>query len=171
MKSVLLDENLLPRFIRTGIVKALVTVALAVQLVACGGGGGGSDSASGASSTNVTSNGSTPGTSNGTNSTTNSNSNSNASSTTDTGSLSLNWVAPITRVDGAPLSLADIDGFRIHYGNSTGNYTNHVNVADGTAQKVTLNNLAVGTYYIVMTSYDINGLESSYSVVIKKTVS
>ncbi len=83
----------------------------------------------------------------------------------------MNWVAPTTRADGAPLSLADIDGFRIHYGISSGNYTNHVNVADSTAQKVILNNLAVGTYYIVMTTYDINGLESSYSVVVKKTVS
>ncbi len=68
MRSILLDEKLLPRFIRTGIVKALVTVALAVQLVACGGGGG-SDTASGASTPNVTSNGSTPATSNGTPST------------------------------------------------------------------------------------------------------
>jgi hypothetical protein len=163
MKSILLDENLLPRFIRTGIVKALVTAALAVQLVACGGGG--NDTASGASTTDVTSNGATSTTSNGTNS------NSSASFATDIGSLTLSWVAPVARADGAPLSLADIDGFRIHYGKSTGNYTDHVNVADGTAQKVTLNNLAVGTYYIVMTTYDINGLESSYSVVVKKTVS
>jgi hypothetical protein len=165
MKSILLDENLLPRFIRTGFVKALVTTVLAVQLVACGGGG--NDTASVPGTTDATSNGSTPATSNGTDT----NTNSSASSATGTGSLTLNWIAPVARADGAPLSLADIDGFRIHYGKSTGNYTNHVNVADGTAQKVILNNLVVGTYYIVMTTYDINGLESSYSMVVRKTVS
>ena len=33
-----------------------------------------------------------------------------------TGSLALSWSAPVARADGTPLSLADIDGYRIHYG-------------------------------------------------------
>ena len=87
-----------------------------------------------------------------------------------TGSLALNWKAPVSRTDGTPLSLADIDGYRIHYGKSSGNYTNHFTLADGTAQKVKLTNIPVGTYYLVMTTYDVYGRESGYSPQVIKTV-
>ncbi|MGB5440741.1 MAG: LamG-like jellyroll fold domain-containing protein, partial [Gammaproteobacteria bacterium] len=39
------------------------------------------------------------------------------------GSFSLSWTAPTTRSDGTPLSLADINGYRIHYGTSPSDYT------------------------------------------------
>jgi hypothetical protein len=87
-----------------------------------------------------------------------------------TGSVTLGWSAPVTRSDGTPLSLADIDGYFIHYGTSAGNYTNHVKVADGTAQSVTLTDLPLGAYYLVMTTYDVDGRESNYSEVISLIV-
>jgi len=89
--------------------------------------------------------------------------------TATTGRLSLSWRAPVARADGTPLSLADIDGYRIHYGKSSGNYTSHVTLADGTAQSVTLTDLPVGTYYMVMTTYDVDGRESGYSSQVSKT--
>jgi len=79
------------------------------------------------------------------------------------------WNAPVSRADGTPLSLADIDGYRIHYGKSSGNYTNHLNLADGTAQSVSMTNLPVGTYYLVMTTYDVDGRESGYSSEVSKS--
>jgi hypothetical protein len=90
--------------------------------------------------------------------------------TVQTGSITLNWKAPVTRADGTPLSLADIDGYRIHYGKSAGNYTSHVNVADGTAQSVILTDIPLGTYYLVMSTYDVDGRESGYSSVVSKNV-
>jgi Putative Ig domain len=90
--------------------------------------------------------------------------------TVQTGSLALNWEAPVTRADGTPLSLADINGYRIHYGKSAGDYTSHVELADGTAQQVTLTDLPLGTYYLVMTTYDVTGLESGYSSEVTKNV-
>jgi len=87
-----------------------------------------------------------------------------------TGSITLSWKAPVARSDGTPLSLADIDGYRIHYGTSAGNYTNHIDLADGSAQSVVLTDLPVGTYYLVMTTYDVDGRESSYSGVISVVV-
>ena len=87
-----------------------------------------------------------------------------------TGSFTLQWTAPVTRADGTPLSLSDIDGYHIHYGTSAGNYPNSVNVADGTAQSVIVNNLSVGTYYVVMSTYDVNGLESANSSMVTKAV-
>jgi hypothetical protein len=87
-----------------------------------------------------------------------------------TGSVTLSWKAPVARNDGTPLSLADIDGYRIHYGNSSGNYTYHIDLADGTAQSVVLTDLTLGTYYLVMTTYDIDGRESNYSDVMSIVV-
>jgi hypothetical protein len=147
-----------------GIFKALFAVILAVQLVACGGGGG--DTSSGASSGSVSASGITP-----VSSTTSANNTSNTATAKGASTLTLSWVAPVTRADGTPLSLAEIDGFNIYFGDSHGNYPNHVNVNDGSAQTITLENVPVGTYYIVMTTYDVNGIESRYSAVVKKTVS
>ena len=87
-----------------------------------------------------------------------------------TGSLTLQWTAPVTRADGTPLSLADIDGYRIYYGDSAGNYPNRVDVSDGTAQSATITDIPVGTYYIVMTTYDFGGLESAFSSMVTKTI-
>lgn len=88
----------------------------------------------------------------------------------NTGNLSLKWSAPVARTDGTPLSLADIDGFRIYYGTSPREYTHHVDVADGTSQSVTLKKIPVGTYYLAMTTYDNSGRESGYSAEIAKDV-
>jgi hypothetical protein len=181
MENILIDQTMRHRFIHAGIVKALLVTIVAVQLVACGGGGGGSGgNASGNHSGSVASSGTSSANSATTNSNTNSNSNTNTNtntnsnsgtSTSNTSTLTLSWVAPVTRSDGTPLSLADIDGYHIYYGNSPGNYPYQVNVSDGTTQQATLKNLAAGTYYIVMTTYDVSGLESSYSVMVKKTSS
>jgi len=86
------------------------------------------------------------------------------------GSFDLAWTAPVNRADGSPLILAEIGGFRIHYGTSAGSYPNTVEVADGSAQAATVDNLAAGTtYHVVMTSYDTSGLESGPSPEIVKT--
>jgi len=135
-----------------------------MQLVACGGGGAvGRSVATGSGSGTMSSSGMTSGTS------TSTSSSSSQSFESATGSLSLNWVAPVARADGTPLSLADIDGFYIYYGNKAGSYTYSVKVTDGTTQRITLNNLAIGTYYIVMTTYDVDGRESVYSAMVKKS--
>ena len=86
-----------------------------------------------------------------------------------TGSLTLQWTAPVTRTDGTPLSLANIDGYRIFYGDSAGNYPNRLEVQDGTATSATITDLLVGSYYIVMTTYDVSGRESAYSLMVAKT--
>jgi hypothetical protein len=85
-----------------------------------------------------------------------------------TGSMSLQWTAPVTRADGTPLSLSDIGGYRVYYGTSAGSYPNKIDVADGTAQTITITDLPVGSYRLVMTSYDANGLESAYSSMVTK---
>ena len=86
-----------------------------------------------------------------------------------TGSFSLTWTAPVTRADGSPIPLSDIGGYRIYYGVVAGNYPATVEVSDGSAQSATVDNIPAGTYHIVMTTYDMNGLESVQSPAIVKT--
>jgi len=145
-----LNQQGMQALIRGGIIKSLLSIVVVMQLVACGG-----DGASGSGSGAVTSSAATSGTS--------TSSSSDQSSASATGSLSLSWVAPVARADGTPLSLADIEGYHIYYGTSAGNYLNQLDVTDGTAQAATITHLPVGTYYLVMTTYDISGLESDYS--------
>ena len=87
-----------------------------------------------------------------------------------TGTITLSWNAPLKRSDGTPLSLAEIDGYRIHYGKTAGNYTSHANLGDGSAQRAILTDLPLGTYYLVMTTYDVNGRESGYSSMVTMNV-
>jgi hypothetical protein len=190
MKCMALNQQGMHALIRGGIVKSLLTVVVVMQLVACGGGGSvGRSVATGSGSGTMSSSGMTSGTSTSTSSSsgqssenatvsstgmtsgtsTSTSSSSSQSFESATGSLSLNWVAPVARADGTPLSLADIDGFYIYYGNKAGSYTYSVKVTDGTTQRITLNNLAIGTYYIVMTTYDVDGRESVYSAMVKKS--
>jgi len=85
------------------------------------------------------------------------------------GSFDLNWTAPTSRSDGTPLSLSDISGYRIYYGEYQGTYTESVDIANGTAQYAKLTNIPVGSYYVVMSTIDGNGLESSFSNYVFKT--
>ena len=84
------------------------------------------------------------------------------------GAFTLKWTAPKTRSNGSPLSLADINGYRIYYGKSPGKYSEVFDVADGTAQSAKVTNLPAGTYYLVMTTYDNSGLESKHSKEVSK---
>ena len=87
-----------------------------------------------------------------------------------TGNMDLSWAAPVSRADGTPLSLADINGYRIYFGASAGNYTESVEIADGTALSTTITNIPVGTYHVVMSTYDVDGRESEHSSSIIKTI-
>ena len=89
--------------------------------------------------------------------------------TVQTGSFSLTWTAPVTRADGSPIPLSDIGGYRIHYGVVAGNYPVTVEVSDGSAQSATVDNIPAGSYHVVMTTYDTNGLVSVQSPAIVKT--
>jgi hypothetical protein len=135
--------------------RVLQAVSLSIVLTAC------NSSSSGVATTFPTSSTSTV---SGTGST----SSGSPSTSTTTGSMTLQWTAPVARTDGTPLSLSDIAGYHVHYGTSPGNYTNHIDINNGSLQSVTLKGLPVGTYYVAMSTYDVSGLESQYSASIAK---
>ena len=79
------------------------------------------------------------------------------------GSVSLSWRAPAERVDGESLALTEIAGYRIYYGTRSGQYDFQAPNVDAYTSSITIDDLPVGTYYFVMTTVDVNGLESGYS--------
>jgi len=144
-----------------GLMRILLLALVSMQLLACGGGGSSKSSskkipdayrAGSTSSYSVAVNGSTK------------------ADKGKTGNLELSWSAPATRTDGEPLSLSEIDGYRLYYGKQKGAYIKGANIKDGAAQSVTVTGVPVGTYYVVLTTYDASGVESNYSAAVKKKV-
>jgi hypothetical protein len=82
----------------------------------------------------------------------------------------LAWVAPVARADGSALSLSEIGGYRVYYGTTEGDYPNRIDIADGSADQLTLTDLPPGTYYFVVTTYDTAGRESEYSSGVVKPI-
>jgi hypothetical protein len=61
-----------------------------------------------------------------------------------------------------PNSESDLAGYKIHYGNSSGNYSSNVDV--GNLTSYTISDLVDGNvYYFTATAYDFSGNESAYS--------
>ncbi|MEZ5543421.1 MAG: fibronectin type III domain-containing protein [Pseudomonadota bacterium] len=140
--------------------RTLAIVSLLALLSACGGGGSVTDGATSGISSTTTNSGSTGSTGGST----------TTASGSATGNFTLSWTAPVARTDGTPLALSEIAGYRVHYGTSRGNYQNHINITDGSLQSATLSGVPVGTYYVTMSTYDANGLESNYSSPVIKQV-
>jgi len=87
-----------------------------------------------------------------------------------TGSVNLSWIAPVAREDETALPLAQIKGFRIYYGVSPDEYPIQININGGNIDEKTLNDMASGTYYFVLTTIDMDGRESGFSEMVTKSI-
>ncbi len=79
------------------------------------------------------------------------------------GKFTIRWTAPSARTDGSALALSEIAGYTVYYGRSKGKYSSHTKVNDHSAISKTVQNISTGTYYVVVTTRDAGGRESSYS--------
>ena len=140
------------QFSQIGFVRAFSYLLIIAQLGACGGGGGSSRAETSLDSSAPVL-GSAP-----------------VLNKAPASSTTLSWTAPVARSDQSPLSLADIGGYRVYYGTVEGEYPYRIDVTDGTAVEVVINELPNGTYYFVVTTYDTEGRESEYSTVVVKTI-
>ena len=78
-------------------------------------------------------------------------------------SVTVSWVAPTTYSDGSPMSLSQIGGYIIYYGNAPGQYNKRFDVVDGTVQRQVIADLPSGIYYFTIVTYDTNNVTSAYS--------
>jgi len=85
-----------------------------------------------------------------------------------TGSVTLNWVAPVTNSDGT--TLTNLAGYYIHYGNTTTAMNNVIHVPTPGLTIYVIDNLPTGKYYFSISSYSAAGVESPPSPVISTTL-
>ena len=91
-------------------------------------------------------------------------------------SVTLTWDAPTTNSDTTPLT--DLSGYRVYMSTTSGQYNsgnivkNNIPASSstgGVTETTTVDNLTNGTYYFIVTAYDIYGNESGNSNEIQKT--
>lgn len=87
---------------------------------------------------------------------------------TAAGRATLSWEAPSQRTDGTPLT--DLAGFRVYYGNSSGNLRYVIEVKDPGARSWVIENLTPATWYFAATAFDTSGAESDRSNTASKTI-
>lgn len=161
--------------------------ALGLALSACGGANGSSSAGAAAaqssepaqSSTPTTAQGSTPASSasTGSSTTAGSGTTTGATGSGSTGSspptasatsVTLNWTPPTENVDGS--ALTNLAGYDIHYGTTSGNYTQKVAVSNPGLATYVVTNLTPGTYYFSVAAVNSDGTESPLSSEVSATV-
>lgn len=78
-----------------------------------------------------------------------------------TGAATLHWEPPTEREDGTPLT--NLDGYRLLWGQTSGDYTEEVRIDNAGVTSYVVDNLNPGTWYFAMTAIDTDGLESGLS--------
>ena len=82
--------------------------------------------------------------------------------------VKLSWVPPTRNVDGTQLS--NLAGYRIHYGQVSGQYDYSVSVGSPSITSATIENLAPARWYFAVTAVTSSGIQSDYSVPFSKAV-
>lgn len=88
--------------------------------------------------------------------------------TTQSGNITLAWIAPQTNADGSPLT--DLAGYRVRYGTSSGSYSNTVEIDDPHKLNHVLKGLPASTYYLVVAAYNSANIESLASAEVRKSI-
>lgn len=83
------------------------------------------------------------------------------------GSATLSWQAPTANVDGTPI--AELTGYRIHYGQSTTDFDQVIEVSGAGSTTYVINGLSSGTYYFAVSAYNASGIEGALSNIASKS--
>jgi hypothetical protein len=90
-----------------------------------------------------------------------------ADSTVNT-SATLSWVPPTLNTDGTPVR--NLAGFRIYYGNRSGQYSEILSVPGARVTSAVIEGLAPATWYFAVRAYTTEGVESADSAEASKTI-
>ncbi len=77
------------------------------------------------------------------------------------GSATLSWMPPTQNSDGSPLT--DLAGYKIYYGNESGDYQTIIQLDNPGITIFVIENLTPNTYYFVITAFNRIGNESDFS--------
>jgi hypothetical protein len=91
-----------------------------------------------------------------------------APAATDKSSVDVTWSAPTTNTNGS--ALTDLAGYTIYYGTTPGNLNLSVKVPNAGATDYVVQGLTDGTWYFAVTAYTSAGLQSTYSIVVSRTI-
>ena len=84
------------------------------------------------------------------------------------GSATLSWVPPTQNTDGS--ALTDLAGYRIHYGVSSGNLSQNIQVSSAGITNYVISNLTPATWYFSVKAYTSKNVESDFSAVVNKII-
>jgi hypothetical protein len=84
------------------------------------------------------------------------------------GVATLSWIPPTTNTDDS--SLDDLAGYKIYYGEEIGDYPVEIDIVNPGIVTYIVEGLPRGTYYFVVTAYDLSGNESGYSNIASKDI-
>jgi hypothetical protein len=74
----------------------------------------------------------------------------------------LSWIAPTTYTTGQALSLSEIGGYKIYYGEKSAVYNKIIDIQDSSVTTYEFIDLMIPTYFVI-TCYTVLGVESKYS--------
>jgi hypothetical protein len=84
------------------------------------------------------------------------------------GSATLSWQPPTQNEDGTQLT--NLGGYRISYGSSPSNLTQHVELANPGLSSYVVTGLGSGTWHFALRAYTTSGTESGLSNTASKTI-
>ena len=84
------------------------------------------------------------------------------------GTATVNWTPPLDNTDGSVVS--NLAGYKIHYGTTSTNLSQTVQVTNVGLTSYMLSNLTSGTWYFGVTAYNSSGAESALSNISAKTI-
>jgi hypothetical protein len=84
-------------------------------------------------------------------------------------SVTLSWEPPTENTDGSPL--LNLSGYKIHYGNASGDYSTTVPVNNPGITSYVIEGLGSGTYFFAVTALSSSGAESDASAEVSTTIS
>jgi Calx-beta domain len=85
-----------------------------------------------------------------------------------TGTATLSWTAPTVDTNGEPVT--DLAGYNIYYGKSPTTMTSVVGVNSPASGSYTISNLAAGTWYFAVASYNTQAMVSPLTAVVSKSI-
>lgn len=86
------------------------------------------------------------------------------------GEALVSWGAPTERTDGTPLPAAELAGYTVYWGPTSRGYTGEAVVDGGGTLSYRVIELPPGTWYFAVIARTTDGLQSTYSAEVSKTI-